>query len=354
MRTWIGAKDRNLLWVQIQRLSHSGVPLPEVFAIAGGVLGGRSGRELAEIGAALGQGAALVPLLAQHRGLFDDVDIALLDAALHAGSLPDVAAKLAARHLQTAEVAHQLLSSLWYPAFLLSTSVLLAPVQTLLTQGAWAWLAETALGLGAMIGVGVLAWLALRAWTRSPRRWDMLAIFDAIPGARFILRARRFALIFDVLALALESGLPLPSALVLAGAATGEQKLRTEAEAGQRMLRDHPLSEVVSAWPGAPLRTRERLVSAERSGHMPQVATELAGEAHQRLKVGLQRGTWLLRGLVTAIVIAMIVGSLITQVKALTSDPLSALQGEEGEALRKELQRATPQKIPTLKELEQR
>ncbi len=338
----LSSRQREQLFIQIERMARAAVPLPEALMHAGAVLGGPAERPLQNLAERLAAGAELLSEMQRLPGYFDAIDLAMIAAAQHTGKLPEVAQRLAQRHAHTASLTSQLLGSLAYPAFLVISSLLLSPVQALLTQGVVAYLLDVATSLGTLAAVCFGAWLGLRKVQRAPGRWDALARLEPLPGLGYLLRARRFSLVFDVLAMALQAGLPLSRALELAGAAPAERAMAAAIQKSLQSLRTSPLSASVPFWPGAPAKTKERLAAAERSGHLPEVFAELASEARERLSVGLRRALLLVRGLITAAAIAVVAWSLISQVTKLASDPFAALPGEEGEQLRRELEQALP------------
>ncbi|MBI5608935.1 MAG: type II secretion system F family protein [Deltaproteobacteria bacterium] len=330
------------MFIQIERMARAAVPLPEALEHAAAVLGGAAEAPQLDLAQRLAAGADLLGEMQRLPGYFDAIDLAMISAAQHTGKLPEVAHRLAERHAHSAGLRSQLLGSLAYPAFLVISSLLLSPVQELMTQGIGAYLLEVATSLGILAAVCVGAWLGLRQVQRAPGRWDGLGRLEPVPGLGYLLRARRFSLVFDVLAMALQAGLPLGRALELAGAAPGERAMTAAMQKSLQSLRTSPLSASVAHWPGAPAKTKERLAAAERSGHLPEVFAELAGEARERLTVGLRRALVLLRGLITAVAIVVVAWSLISQVSKLAQDPFAAIPGEEGEQLRRELEQALP------------
>lgn len=338
----LGSRQREQLFIQIERMARAAVPLPEALEHAAAVLGGAAEAPLADLAKRLAAGADLLGEMQRLPGYFDAIDLAMITAAQHTGKLPEVAHRLAERHAHAAELRTQLLGSLAYPAFLVISSLLLSPVQALLTQGIGAYLLDVGTSLGILAAVCVGAWLGLAKLQRAPGRWDTFGQLEPVPGLGYLLRARRFSLVFDVLAMALQAGLPLGQALELAGAAPGERAMTAAMQKSLQSLRTSPLSASVVHWPGTPAKTKERLAAAERSGHLPEVFAELAGEARERLTVGLRRALILVRGLITAVAIVVVAWSLISQVSKMAQDPFSAIPGEEGEQLRRELEQALP------------
>lgn len=339
---WLSARDRQQMFVQLERMARSGVPLPEALEHAAAVIGGKGGAALMTLAQRLAAGGELLGEMQRLPGHFDAIDLAMIEAAQHTGKLPEVATRLAARHAHAADLRTQLLGSLSYPAFLVISSGLLSPVQLLFTQGIGAYLADVSVSVGIMLACGLGAYVGLQKLQRSPRLWDGLGRLEPAPGMGFLLRARRYSLVFDVLAMSLQAGLPLGRALELAGAAPGEAVTARAMQKTLQSLRTLSLSDSVPQWPAPPPKTKERVAAAERSGHLPEIFGELAGEARERLTVGLKRATQLLRGLITAVAIGVVVWSLISQVTKMVSDPFSAIPGEEGEQLRRELEQTLP------------
>ena len=342
-RVQLSAADRSALYKQLARLVRSAVPLPEAFELIGEVLGGAARTQARAMAAAIAGGKSLAAAAAEAPGLFDAVDVALLRAAESVGQLAEIAERLAERHQATAELAADLRGNLGYPAFVVASSCLLTPLPVAFSQSVGAYLFEVAVNfamLFAGVAVVVVGWRALTSGARWGR---VLTAVGRVPVLGSLVIHRRFAYWFDVLGRCLTAGLPLPAAVELAAIATGEPEVARLAPKIAQRLQLESLAAGLALLPGLAYRDRARIAAAERSGDTPAVCTELATEARQRLHAGLRMASVGLRIALSAAIAIGIAWQLIGQFKQLTGDPLSMIPGQEGQDLRRELQKAMPQ-----------
>ncbi len=343
---WLNAGQRRVLFADLERLLRAHVPLPEALALAGAAVSPAVALSSRQLGLSLQQGAVLHDELRRYPGMFDPVERALLATAVQAGDLPAMCARLAARQQHAAQAGDRLRAGLTYPLLVLASSAVLTPLPLAFSQGVGAFLGAAGLNL-ALLGATIWGGLALvRRLQRGDSLWLMWAAAAQVPVLRQLVFARRWALFLDVLALTMQAGLPLPQALPLAGAATGEpQGVQLAASVAQR-LAQMPLSQALSGAPGLPPRLVGALTSAERSGFLADACAELAAESQQQYLRYLATLVAVLRTLALAGVALWVAWSVIQQFTGLISDPLGAMPGPEGEELRRELQRAMPSLRP--------
>lgn len=343
---WLSPSQRQVLFADLERLLRAHVPLPEALALAGAAVGPAVALSSRQLGLSLQQGAVLHDELRRYPSMFDPVERALLATAVQAGDLPAMCARLAARQQHAAQAGDRLRAGLTYPLFVLVSSAVLTPLPLAFSQSVAAFLGAAGLNL-ALLGATIWAVLALvRRLQRGDSLWLMWAAAAQVPVLRQLVFARRFALFLDVLALTMQAGLPLPQALPLAGAATGEpQGVQLAASVAQR-LAQMPLSQALAGAPGLPQRLVGALTSAERSGFLADACAELAAESQQQYLRFLATLVAVLRTLALTGVALWVAWSVIHQFTGLISDPLGAMPGPEGEELRSELQRAMPSLRP--------
>ena len=111
-------------------------------------------------------------------------------------------------------------------------------------------------------------------------------------------------------------------------------------------VRSGALAAALAALPGATHRARATVAAAERSGHLPETFAELAAEARTAVAGHVRAATLVLRGLLGAAVAVAIAWQVIAQVRALTSDPFALVPGQQGDELRREIDRALPNLRP--------
>ena len=332
-------RHRQVFFVQLGRMLQSGVPLDEALMRIGDVVG-RSAMNRAALAMAddVRAGLTLSAAMDNQAAIFDEVERAVVAAAEHTGDLPRAANRLAKRVEEARGTAIILLRAAGYPVFLVTMSLLLDPLPALVVSGVGAyvdalwlpllvWLALLATGLG------VVPHLLARPTVRS-RLLDALA---AMPLLNVLLRNRRYALTFDVLAQALEAGLPLPRCLELGCRAPGEEQMLV---AGRMVAlaveKGATLADASLGLPGLDSASRATIAAGERTGHLPETFEELAKERQQAWQGQLKLAA-------SAFGIAMTLGSaawvgysLIHQVQ---SGMTSSLQGLPKADLR-DLQRA--------------
>jgi len=236
------------LYDGLATLLSSGVPLLEaVQTTIDAIRAKRSALRwmLIDVREQLRDGASLAAAMARHPGWFDTVEIAMVRAGQHAGTLPDVLTNLAARHQRRDALTGKLTSALIYPAIVacvglgvvvfLSVNTLPKLTQILtdadlavppLTQWVMTFgqvLAEWwPLLLGALIigmGLSILAleWLAQRSphWNRMMQR--------CVPR---VLRRLAVARLAAQLSELLSSGVPMVDALRVLAPTVSSRALR--------------------------------------------------------------------------------------------------------------------------------
>jgi type II secretory pathway component PulF len=325
-------KHRHVFFVQLGRMLQSGVPLDESLQRIGDVVG-RSVMHRAAVAMAadVRQGLTLSAAMTEQGAVFDEVERAVVAAAEHVGDLPRAANRLAKRVEEARGTSKILLRATAYPVFLVTMSLLLDPLPVLVLQGFGAYMAALALPL--------LVWLTLLATglvliphllARPVVRSHVLDTLGALPLIHILLRNRRYALAFDVLAQALEAGLPLARCIELACRAPGEAQMVT---AGQMVAmtvdKGATLAAASLGLPGLDSASRATIAAGERTGHLPETFEELAKERQQAWQGQLKLAAAAFGVAMTLGSAAWVAYSLIQQVQSGVTNSLNGLPKQD-------------------------
>lgn len=263
------AEDFHAFNLQLAQLTSSGLPLEQgLRLLAGDLRRGRLATAINEVAGDLEQGVPLPEAFERHRGRFPSLYGRLVDAGVRMGNLPGVLLSLG-EHL---ELVQRLRAILWrvlsYPAAVLMAlaGVLLlihiwvqpammeviqqtqrigqpvywtyrasrqppTPDLSGLTAMSIGFLNGVPLVVGAVLGLIVLyaaLGLLFRLWGRHQSFVDYLVL--PIPLFGQIIRCSMLARWCHAVALAVESGQDLPSALSLASAALGSPRLQRDSD----------------------------------------------------------------------------------------------------------------------------
>ena len=338
----LSSADRAAMFVQLARMARTGVPLPEALELIGDIIGGPAQNAAKRGAEALRRGQPLKSA-AQSCGLFDEVDVALLAAGDRSGKLPELAEANAERHRHNAALSHELRSSLGYPIFVVTSSFLLMQAPLIFTESFGAFVRAVLLNFAILAAVGIALTLAIRSWQQGRGKAQILAVVARLPVLNRVATARRNTLFFEVMAQSTQAGIGLPEAVTLATAATAEIDHRRTAAEIVAKLSAESLASALAAFTNTSKRTQATVAAGERSGHLPETFTELANDARQQLHAQLKFGLAVMKATL-ALTIAISIGwQVISQMKAITSDPFALVPGSEGDELRREIDRALPQ-----------
>ncbi len=236
-------------------LLESGVPLVEALDT---VSRGEAAREpalrrvLALTADQVRAGVSLAAALGEHKGWFDPVEVALIDAAEHGGDLASTLSTLAARQAKHSEVGQKIASALLYPSIVgmvgiavwlfLSTKTLpeLAgilegarvevPTLTAVVMASGKFVVEHAAAIALFFFlIGVAASLLTTHFERRLHRRAGVTKFRALIGIG-ALRRLQLARATGALAELLRGGVPLVEALKAVAPTTGRGALRASIE----------------------------------------------------------------------------------------------------------------------------
>jgi general secretion pathway protein F len=289
---------------------------------------------LVEMREQLRGGDSLAQSMQTHPSWFDPIDIAMVEAGQHGGSLPVVLSGLAERHERSSDLAHRMWGALAYPLLVMLVglgvvvflSVKTLPdltrilidaniaIPTLTSQVMWFgqalaanWLWLVALVLASAIGSIVVPRIFGRLSVPIlPRR---MSIHVRPPR---ILRQVHVGGLVIGLADLLRSGVPVVEALRVLAPAQRSRQLRTHlVEAAQRIERGDELSEALggnSQWFDAELR---RLLDiGQASGELDIMLTRIGERYQRRARRLIDRLTTLLEPAVL-LLLALLVGIVV-------------------------------------------
>lgn len=340
----LGRSTRHVLMRELGEMVSQGVPLGQALSsLEGAFRRGERARAVRRLAASIQAGGSLADAL--DAAGFDLVEVALVRAAERSGSLGAALARLAARLEVEQAVAAEIRDGLLQPLGMLLSAALLLPAPLAIERGFAAWFGAAAIGVVAVLGgVATLAIGLPRLW-RIPRwRGRILALADPLPGIGGLVRRRRYALLFGVLAPALEAGVPLDEALLLGADAVAEPRV-ADAIAGLavRVRTVGGLAEGARALPGIDEETLGRLATGELGGGLAAVANERAATFTRRHADALRIGAKTLRTVLSALVMIAVSAAIATQLGKMIGDPMSMMPSSERSLLEQELNRAMPQ-----------
>ncbi len=333
-------RHRQIFFVQLGRMLHSGVPLDEALTRIGDVVGRSAMNSAARAMAAdVASGLSLSAAMDQQSAIFDEVERAVVAAAEHTGDLPRAANRLANRVEEARRTSRILLGATAYPIFIVTMSILTQPLPTLVLSGLNAFLDAVWLPAVIWLAILIIALGIVPHLLARPAVWSQLLDgLGSLPLLNILLRNRRYALAFDVLAQALEAGLPLARCLEMGCRAPGEERMIV---AGRMMAlavdKGATLADAALGLPGLDSASRATIAAGERTGHLPETFADLAKERAQAWQVQLKMAASAF-GLLLTLTSALWVGwSLIQQVQQGVTSPLAGLPKADVRELEKVL-----------------
>jgi type II secretory pathway component PulF len=232
---------------EIAALARAGVPLEQGLSALGGDMPGRLGAMASTLADRANRGEPLLQVLADPSLRLPPVYRSVVEAGLRTGRLPAALESLAAALRRLAEARRAVLAAALYPLMVLLLACcafaffchLIAPriwagLEMIQVPGRFAffplvWLGQSAVYWGLLFPVAILV-LALAWWHRSRRALILMpgwshALFDWLPWIGPTLEISRTAAFTEVLALLLESRVPLHEGIVLAAESCGDRRL---------------------------------------------------------------------------------------------------------------------------------
>ena len=334
---------------EIAALVRAGVPLEAALAEVGGDLPGRLGRIAAVLAERTARGESLAQAIADESGQLPPAYRAVVEAGLRSGRLSAALESLARPARRLAEARRLVAAGILYPlivflvawgAFVLFTlkiaGSLLAmfkdfhvPGQSLMaTLVRWG---HSAAWWGPVVPVVVVAlagvwWFySSRAGLVEPRAagWFL----GWLPWTGRMLRQSRVASFADVLALLIESRVPLPESIVLAADTVGGARLVESAHRiAAALQRGEPLASTQLKGTGLPPLAAWLLIAGEKRGTLLPALRHTAETYRQRARYLGEKArvflplllTLVIGGGAVAVYAALVFGSWISIIRTLT------------------------------------
>jgi len=331
-------------------LLDAGVPLTEALEtlLRGEAARQRSLREmLVVVRDQVRAGGSLAAAVGAHRGWFDPVEVALLEAGEHVGSLAQTLKSLAARQARKSQVGQKLAAALLYPGVVatvgvgvwifLSTKTLpeLARIlkdgevevpaltRAVMASGGFVARHGASLALALAIAAAAVAMLAPRVGWRAARR-SMAAVRP--PRSLFgfaALRRLRLARIATGLADLLQGGVPLVEGLRTVAPTAGSRSLRASLEQSALAIEQGKAwSETLADEAWYPAEFRRLVETGETSGELKPMLARLGERMERSAQRRIERLAALLE---PAAILAL--AALIGVVVAAAVLPITRLQG---------------------------
>jgi len=292
---------------EIAALVRAGVPLQGGLAELGREMPGRLGRFAAAVADRTGRGESLDAVMSEYSAGLPPVYLAVIEIGLRTGRLPAALETLAGSVRRVTQTRRYVVSAFLYPllVFALAWGLLafftaeIAPNMLVgfdrlevVGRDLFAWLAargETAgwWGPAVPLGLVVLAagwwYFATRATIAEPR--FAAKLFGWLPWLGSMLHWSRAATFVDVLALLIESRVPLHEAIVLAASASGDGQMnRAAKEMGARLERGEPMGAATAGRADFPPLLRWLMAAGNRQGALLPALKHAAETYHRRAR----------------------------------------------------------------------
>lgn len=238
------ADDLTALNEQIAAMARAGLPLDQgLDGLARDMGRGRLRSVTADLARDLRAGLSLPDALARQSGKVPPYYANLVTAGIQTGRLPEVLTTLTTYARTIAATRMTVIEALFYPVVVLCLgSFLIAGLVVFILPSFdqifqdfglnLPWLTQTVLLFGrhpiettvvpatVAFGVVLLTWVAVRYSPRWQRVWNRVLYLVPLIGP--VIRAARLTTFCDLLGMLIEYGLPLPTAVRLAGAASSD------------------------------------------------------------------------------------------------------------------------------------
>jgi type II secretory pathway component PulF len=245
---------------------------------------------LEDIRERVASGDRLVEALRRHSGLFQELEIAVIDAGERSGVLPDNLERLADYLEALYHARRRLMVGLAYPVILVHLAILIPPIPILMSTGVGAYLETVFRGFLVLYGLAAGIYLLLRL-IRRPESGRMLLdrILLSLPFfGRLLLRlsTSRFT---RILATLYGAGIPVIESLRIASESCGNQvvseavlRVADGLDAGDR------LSEAVAREPIFPRVFIEYVQTGEETGNLGGMMDKLGAYFRQEWESSLK------------------------------------------------------------------
>jgi general secretion pathway protein F len=279
-------------------------------------------------------GEGFAETLERYPNIIAPAYVAMIRAGEASGKLETVLSAIVEDRTRREALADRFNSAIAYPLFLVAAALLILfffllfvvpqfePVfrdlgnrlnsGAAFVLGASTWLcANLQAFLGACLAIVLFAWFLLR---RPKVRAGILGAFAAIPGIAGTMRDQRTARIVGTLALLVDNGVPLTTALKILRDIIAEpyyvaaiDRVHEEVRHGRRF------SEALAQTDLLPPLAQRMLRVGDETGDLPAIARHAAHFYEHRLSIGLDRLMGLI-GPATIIVVSLLIGALIVSI----------------------------------------
>jgi type II secretory pathway component PulF len=284
---------------EIIALVRAGVPLERGLLLAGWDIRGKLGRIAGALGQRMSRGESLVQALEAEEQSIPPLYRAVVEAGARSGQLP-VALEGLARYVRGYSEARRAIGmALWYPMMVLSLAYVLFLLMmwlcvrkfveafeslglTVATPLRWLASLDVTVPYWWPIGPVLLIVMAI-VWYRSGKAaqfqagaWNVLRL---VPWMRSLLDDYQTANFAELLALLLKHQVTYPSALILAGEATGDARLRQGvARLAEAVERGEPAGQALASLDHKTLRPMLRwvLATGQDQGSLVTALNDLA------------------------------------------------------------------------------
>ncbi len=338
-------RHRMLFFRELGALLEAGTALDESLETVGRIVSnGPLAAVIDTIRADLRAGASLHQALGSHPSCFHRTELALVEASSQIGNLAPVCAQLASRIEVLAQVRSKLMSGLAYPALVAAAACLLVPLPLIVQASLNVFMKAAATNIAIYIAIMVTLFVGLpRVFAVPTVRAIAITTAELLPGLGRMVRDRRFMLVYSTLASALRAGIPLPSALRLAGQSSGETHVTEATEIGVARLKEgEGFAQAVAALPGVCQESIGLLHSGEKTGAIDQASQRQADRYEKRYRDSVAVFGQLLRVGGSLLVASIIALSAASQFGRILSDPMSMMPSSSRKQLQREMMRASP------------
>lgn len=330
-RTTLKVTEKIFFTQNIAVLLSSGISLGESMSIIANDTAHKSTSDFYEsIRVDLEQGLALSQALAKYPHVFDSVYTSLVEAGENSGELASVMGSLAKGLEKDARTVHQVKSAMMYPAVVLASLLGLGlviiffvlpkitqvfeqlkvelPFMTRLLVSFSKLVTNYPLViLGAIILLGVFSYLMVR-WT--PTRQYLIHTFLRLPVIRDVIRNLDLTRLSSTLALLLNAGVPIQSALKIASGTITNPKLSEEFQAiSSKLAAGVALGQALQQT-SLP-KTFIALVSVgERSGNIASIFATLSEHYEELFDTSVKNFTSILEPMLT-LMVGVVVGVVV-------------------------------------------
>jgi len=221
----------------------------------------------AALAASLRGGASLEEALEREGLWLPQVDRCLMIAGSRAGRLPEVCRRLAERHGTRVRTQRALAFTAAYPLAVLHFGAVALPLVNLVNGNGWGvYLSAVSIVLGPVWMLG-----GLIAWGMAARSRAVKSLLDAVPFVGGYRKAQALADLAFVLEAHLSAGTRVDAAWALAGAASGDQRLRRVARVvGSAIERGEPVAPTLALGSEVPMLFAEYYRNGELTGRLDE------------------------------------------------------------------------------------